>query len=70
MENDLNSRNRVSATRAILINFFFELLTLVIMTSKLNKISNQYILFIPNANILENQNRKKMLVRLKGSTFS
>lgn len=70
MENDLNSRNRVSATRAILINFFFELLTLVIMASKLNKISNQYILFISNANILENQNRKKMLVRLKGSTFS
>lgn len=69
MENDLNSRNRVSATRAILINFFFELLTLVIMASKLNKISNQYILFISNANILENQNRKKML-RLKGSTFS
>lgn len=51
MENDLNSRNRVSATRAILINFFFELLiTLVIMASKLNKISNQYIFFIPNAN--------------------
>lgn len=71
MENDLNSRNRVSATRAILINFFFELLiTLVIMASKLNKISNQYILFISNANILENQNRKKMLVRLKGSTFN
>lgn len=70
MENDVNSRNRVSATRAILINFFFELLTLVIMASKLNKISNQYILFISNANILENQNRKKMLVRLKGSTFS
>lgn len=69
MENDLNSRNRVS-TQAILINFFFELLTLVIMASKLNKISNQYILFISNANILENQNRKKMLVRLKGSTFN
>lgn len=50
MENDLNSHNRVSATRTILINFFFELLTLVIMASKLNKISSQYILFIPNAN--------------------
>lgn len=66
MENDLNSRNRVFATRAILINFFFELLTLVIMASKLNKISNQYILFIPNAKYFGKSKSKENARSFKG----